>query len=51
MYNTTVICSNCGRVYEEDTKFINIEENILGEDVLTFICNKCGKKGESIVYG
>jgi hypothetical protein len=37
-----VYCSECGEFKDEkDTEFLNIEEDIQGADVLTFICPDC----------
>lgn len=46
-----VRCPTCGLQNEEDTKFVDIEEDIQGADVLTFICPVCGKKRKSRRYG
>ena len=48
MYRPTikVHCEKCGWVDEKTTEFVDIEEDIQGADVMTFIC-KCGKKGKS----
>jgi len=45
-----VRCSECGWIDEDKTEFVNIEEDIQGADVLTFIC-PCGKKNKSRRYG
>lgn len=34
----------------EDVKFLNVEEDIFGCDVLTFVCPLCGKTHKSNVY-
>jgi len=36
---------------EEKTEFVNIEEGPSGEDILTFICPKCGKEHKSPRFG
>lgn len=43
-------CSTCKESKDEEkTEFIDIEENIYGEDVLTFICPDCKKEQKSTV--
>ena len=43
-----VYCSKCEEFKDEnDTEFVNIEEDIQGADVLTFICPDCGTKQKS----
>lgn len=44
------ICKNCGKVPVDDTEFVNIEEDYMGRDSYTFICNECGEKSTSNVY-
>jgi len=46
-----VFCKNCGRVNVKNVEELNIEEDIQGRDLLTFICNKCKERGKSNVYG
>ena len=46
-----VRCSECGWVDEDDTEFVNIEEDFQGADQLTFICNKCNTQSKSKRYG
>ena len=46
-----VHCNECGWTDEDKTKFVNIEEDIQGADVLTFECPTCGKVKKSRVYG
>ena len=45
-----VRCKKCGFVNEDDTEFINIEEDFQGADVLTFKC-KCGTVNKSRRFG
>jgi hypothetical protein len=46
-----VHCSNCPAFIDEDkTKFVNIEEDIQGVDVLTFICPECKTKQKSRIF-
>lgn len=33
---------------EEEVESINIEEDFLGRDVLTFVCPECGKTHQSL---
>lgn len=43
-----VYCSKCGEwIDEKKVKATNIEENIYGEDVLTFICPNCNTEQKS----
>jgi hypothetical protein len=47
-----VYCSKCKLWYgEEDIQFINIEEDISGRDVLTFVCKLCNTEQRSLVRG
>ena len=45
-----VLCKKCGWVDESTVEFVNIEEDMQGRDVLTFVC-KCGLPGESLRTG
>lgn len=48
----SVHCSTCPRwINEKEVKFLNIEEDIQGHDVLTFECPKCGTKQKSKRFG
>ena len=43
-----VNCSKCRKWVDEDlTTFVNIEEDIMGADVLTFICPYCRTEQKS----
>lgn len=43
-----VFCTTCNEyVDEEKIKFVNIEEDMLGHDILTFICPKCKQQKRS----
>jgi len=43
-----VHCKKCLEwIDEKDTKFVDIEEDFQGADVLTFICPKCGTQQKS----
>lgn len=46
-----VSCSNCGKIDEKKVKFINIEEDIQGRDVLTFECPTCKTTQKSMRFG
>jgi len=46
-----VRCSYCEIWINEDkTEFVNIEEGMQGEDILTFICPDCGQTSKSRRY-
>lgn len=45
-----VYCERCGWVDEAGVKFLNIEEDIQGRDVMTFVC-PCGLEGKSFRRG
>jgi hypothetical protein len=48
----TVYCAGCEeRVPVPDTKFLNIEEDFQGRDVMTFECKLCGETHKGMVYG
>ena len=43
-----VFCSKCSEwVEEDDTIFEGVEEDMMGQDVLTFICPNCETKQTS----
>lgn len=45
-----VFCPKCEEwKADKETEFVNIEENIFGEDNYTFICKKCGEENTSLV--
>jgi RNase P subunit RPR2 len=47
-----VFCKHCQMwVNEENTKFVNIEEDMQGADILTFVCSDCGQTSKSRRYG
>jgi hypothetical protein len=47
-----VVCSVCkGWFNEEDVEFIQIEENMQGQDLLTFMCPVCNKPAKSLRLG
>ena len=46
-----VKCKGCGEDHSSDqVKFLNIEENDLGQDVLYFVCPVTGEETSSLVY-
>lgn len=48
----TVFCSECNEwYYAEDIEFLNIEEDISGRDLVTFVCKRCGEETISLVRG
>ena len=46
-----LVCSACECEVEtgEEVECTNIESNIYGEDVVTFICPECGEEVKSLV--
>jgi hypothetical protein len=47
-----VRCTQCGEEHEvEDVVFVNIEEDILGWDLLTYICPETDKETKAYVLG
>lgn len=47
-----VRCSECGECHEPDeVEFVNIEEDIQGRDLLTFICPVTNKETKGYVLG
>lgn len=46
-----VRCHNCGHIDEDKVEFLNIEEGMLGEDILSFICPHCKTKQRSVRFG
>jgi len=50
-----VVCRNCGaRIDERDIPNdgnLDIEEDEMGRDVLTFTCPKCGATSRSLRFG
>lgn len=48
----TVILGCCQEsVAEKEVEFIDVEEGLFGEDILTFKCPKCGEEHRSRRYG
>jgi len=45
-------CPNCStKLYElSEYKFLDVQEDFAGRDVIEFKCYNCGKVGESFVY-
>jgi hypothetical protein len=47
-----VQCRECGEDHgTENVQFVNVEEDIQGRDVFTFVCPKTGLTTASLVYG
>lgn len=47
-----VHCVNCKVfVNVDETEFVNIEEDIQGVDVMTYICPHCKKEQKSKIFG
>ena len=47
-----VKCPKCGSEYDEDeVEITDIEENIFGQDTVTFECPRCGQVVKSLRYG
>lgn len=47
-----VRCGHCKMWINEDkTEFVNIEEDMQGADILTFVCPDCGQTSKSRRYG
>lgn len=44
-----VACPNCGRIDINHTETLNIEEGMMGEDLVTFRCCICGEEATSTV--
>ena len=48
----TVTCPDCVMDFDEKTvESVDIAEDFMGKDRLTFVCPKCGKTVESIRRG
>lgn len=47
-----VKCRECGEEHDtEKVRFLNIEEDFQGRDVMTFVCPKTGTSTSSLVFG
>jgi len=47
-----VFCPTCEEwIRSKDMEFLNIEENLYGEDLVTFVCNTCNNEHKSLVRG
>jgi hypothetical protein len=44
-------CAAFELVPVDDVEFLDVQENIFGEDTLHFTCPRCGKTHESVVLG
>jgi hypothetical protein len=47
----TVVCKNCSRMDEDATEFVDIEQGMQMEDILTFICPICKTTQKSRRFG
>lgn len=46
-----VRCPSCGEEhYVNDCDFLNVEENVHGQDVMFFVCPDTNSKASSLVY-
>lgn len=46
-----VKCTKCGEEhYSDEIEVENVEEDIMGRDVLTFVCPETNNTTESLVY-
>lgn len=47
-----LICPNCLKHLQEESqyKFEDVEEDMMGRDVITFKCGFCKNIGKSLVY-
>ena len=51
MNNMIVVCSECSEEHTTtEVKFLNIEEDIQGRDVMYFICPVTNLEAKSLVY-
>lgn len=54
-YGENKIIVRCGKChddfYEENVKFVDIEEDIVGADILTFVCPRCKTEQRSYRRG
>lgn len=48
---TVILSCNQERVSEDRVKAVDIEEDIQGRDVLTFVCPECGQEHKSLRFG
>lgn len=47
-----VICSKCGeRHYQGEIETLNLEEDILGQDIITYACPVTGEEAKAYVLG
>ena len=52
-YIAYVKCSECGEEHWADSgevEALNVEEDYMGRDVLTFVCPKTGNTTSSLIY-
>lgn len=51
MYDMEIFCKNCGRLdHTDNIRSENIEEDMMGRDVITFTCPKCKTAQKSFVF-
>lgn len=47
-----VKCNKCGQEHRaKEVEFLNIEEDILGRDLMTFMCPVVEEETKSLVFG
>uniref|UniRef100_A0A6M3II87 Small CPxCG-related zinc finger protein n=1 Tax=viral metagenome TaxID=1070528 RepID=A0A6M3II87_9ZZZZ len=52
MDGITVMCPKCAQEFnEEEVEFIDVEEDLFGEDVETFVCPNCETEVKSLRRG
>jgi hypothetical protein len=52
MNNMIVICTECSEEHDtSEVKFLNIEEDIQGRDIMYFECPVTSLEAKSLVYG
>lgn len=44
-------CNHTQRVDTEAVKFVDVEEDPQGRDLLTYVCPICGAEHKGLVYG
>ena len=49
--NFIVVCTECSEEHStESIKFLNVEEDIQGRDIMFFVCPVTGLEAKSLVY-
>ena len=52
MVNMIVVCTECSEEHDTETvKFLNVEEDIQGRDIMYFECPVTNLEARSLVYG